>query len=85
MKYKIILKNPAKKFIKKLDQHIKKRILDRLAKLEENPKTGIPLGGDMRGLWKLREREYRIIYQIIQNELIIYVLNANHRKKSYKH
>ena len=84
MNYQIILKNPAKKFIRKLDDHIKKRIIEKIKLIEKNPRTGIQLGGNFKGLWKIREGNYRIIYQIIQNKLIIYILNINHRKKIYK-
>ncbi len=84
MNYQIILKNPAKKFIKRLDDHIKKRIIKKINLIRQDPRAGIPFVGNLKGLWKMRDGEYRIIYQIIQNELTVYVININHRKKSYK-
>jgi len=84
MNYQIILKNPAKKFIKKLDEHIKKRIIKKIKLIKQNPREGIPLVGNLKGLWKIRDGEYRTIYQIVQNKLIIYILNINNRKKIYK-
>ena len=84
MKYKVILKNPAKRFIRKLDNNLKKRILNKIRLLGNNPRIGIPLGGNMKSLWKLREGTYRIIYQIVQNELLIQVLDVGHRRNIYK-
>lgn len=84
MKYEIILKNPAKKFIKRSDRHIQKRIIENLQELKNNPRAGIPLVGNLKGLWKSRRGDYRIIYQIIQNELLVYVLSIKHRRNIYK-
>lgn len=84
MNYEIILKNPAKKFIRRLDDNIKKRIIKKIKSIREYPYSGIRLGGNFKGLWKLREGDYRIIYQIEKNKLIIYVVNIGHRKNIYK-
>lgn len=81
--YEIIFRNPAKRFLKKLDSHDQKGILDKIEKLKYNPELGKPLVGILSGLWKLRYDKYRIIYQIKNQELIILVLNIGHRKNVY--
>ena len=81
--YSIIFKTPAKKFLKKLDKITAKKIIDRIESLKKLPKQGKPLSGNLRGLWRLRVDKYRIIYQIKNNELIVYVLAIGHRKNIY--
>lgn len=81
--YKIILKKPAKRFIKKLDNSEKLRILKKLKELKTNPRLGTPLTTNLAGLWKLRIGKYRALYQIKELELIIYVLAIGHRKNIY--
>ncbi len=81
--YSIIFRDPAKKFLKKINKSIAKKILDKIETLKEFPKHGKPLSGNLRGLWRLRFDKYRIIYQIKGEKLIVYVLNIGHRKNIY--
>ena len=41
------------------------------------------LKGQWEGFYRLRLRNYRIIYEKIEEKLIIYVLRVAHRKESY--
>lgn len=81
--YELIFKKPAKKFLKKLDKSIQERILEKLNLLNANPKLGKPLIGNMAGFWSLRIGKIRVLYQISESELIIYVMNVGHRKSVY--
>ena len=81
--YSIIFLKSAEKFIRKLDKRQAREILDKIEILKEFPRRGKPLSGNLRGLWRLRYDKYRIIYQIKNDELIIYVLNIGHRKNIY--
>ncbi len=81
--YKIILQNPAEKFLKKLDKKEKIRIIKKLKELKRNPEIGIPLTANLTGLWKLRIGDYRAIYAIKDQELVVLVLKLGHRKNIY--
>lgn len=81
--YEIIFRTPAQRFLKKSDSSVRKEILKKIKKLEENPFIGKPLVGNLSGLWKLRFDKYRAIYEIKEQELIIFVLNIGHRKNIY--
>ena len=81
--YEILITEPAKKFLKKLDKNIKKRILDKIEELADDPKKGIPLVGNLSGLWKLRIGDYRAIYKIFHDKLIVSVIKIGHRKNIY--
>ena len=81
--YKIILEKPAEKFFRKLDKSAKERIAKKLFELENNHEIGKPLTGKLAGLWSLRVGDYRALYQIRDNELVILVLKIGHRKNVY--
>lgn len=82
--YEIIFRGPAERFFKKLDRHIQKEIFKKISLLKEDPKLGKPLSGNLTGLWKLRYDKYRIIYQIRDQELIIFIMDIGHRKTVYE-
>ena len=82
--YEVILKKPAKRFLKRLDKSEQKRVISKLKELKQNSKLGKPMIGRLSGLWSLRIGKYRALYQIVENELIIFILNIDHRKRVYK-
>lgn len=88
MKYKVVFSEVAKKQLKKLDKHICALILGWIEKnLEEceNPRQhGKALIGDKSGQWRYRIGDYRIICEIIDEEIKILVLEVGHRKKVYE-
>ncbi|MBS3141113.1 type II toxin-antitoxin system RelE/ParE family toxin [Candidatus Woesearchaeota archaeon] len=81
--YNIRFEKRAADFFRKLEKPIQERIGKKIENLKTNPKLGVPLTGDLVGLWKLRIGDYRVIYQIKENELIIYVLKIGHRRNVY--
>ena len=81
--HEIRLEKPAERFLKKMDTFEQKRIIEKFRKLEQNPELGKPLTGNLRGLWNLRIGKYRAIYQIKHKELLILVLDLDHRKRIY--
>ena len=82
--YSIILKSPAKRFLKKLDKTSKIEIIKKLKELKNNPELGKPLVGRLTGLWSLRIGKYRAIYNIKKTELLILVLKLGLRKNIYE-
>jgi mRNA interferase RelE/StbE len=76
----------AKKKLKKLDQSESKLIAEYMREIEtlEDPRTrGKPLKGNLKGLWRYRVEDYRLICEIQDDKLIILVLKIDHRKKIY--
>lgn len=77
----------ALKSLKKLDKPIQKLIInymDNIEKLEEPRARGKALSANLKGFWRYRVSDYRIICEIKDNELIICVVDIDHRKKIYK-
>ena len=84
--YTVRLLKSASRELERLDKTIATRIVRRLRWLAENfdsldPK---PLKGRLHGLYKLREGDYRIVYEILKGEEVIVVHLIGHRREVYK-
>ena len=71
--------------LKKIDQLMAKKITSRVESfLAKNPtEYGKPLTGNLKGKWRYRFSEYRVIYEIKQTKLLILVVKVGHRKNIY--
>ena len=68
--------------VKKLNKEDQIRILRELRILEETPLVGKRLMGRLSGLLSFRVGDYRIIYQLLGNKVII--RTVGHRRTVYK-
>ncbi len=88
MTWTVNVSHRAGKAIDKLDSQAKRKIqhfINCLLPNLDNPRqTGKALQGDLKGLWRYRVGDYRLIAQIQDNELIILVIEIGHRKNIYK-
>ena len=77
-----------KKDFKKIDKADQLRIINTIRKkLTSKPQEfGKPLKGELKGYWKLRIGEYRVIYEIEKDKIIVYVIMVGQRrdKEAYK-
>ena len=83
-KYELRFKKSVAKDLKKIPNRDVKAILNRINLLAENPRDFgcVKLAGDSR--YRVRLGVYRILYEIADGELIIYVVKVAHRSKAYK-
>jgi mRNA interferase RelE/StbE len=73
------------KDLKKLPKEVREQALEVVEKiLAAEPHAGKPLTGPYKGLWKYRIGDYRIIYSIERDRLVIFVLRIRHRKDVYQ-
>ena len=82
--YKIYLKSSAKKELESLPDKILVRIVDKIKSLSANPR---PKGCEKLSAeekYRIRQGNYRIIYAIEDDKLIIYVVKIGHRRDVYK-
>jgi len=83
-KYIIILSKKAQKVLDGLSDYIAEPVFKSIAALEENPR---PVGCKKlkgRDAYRIRSGNYRIIYEIIDEQLIINVVAVGHRKDVYR-
>ena len=72
--YNIVIKKKAKKFIDKLPLNEKKRIVNAIERLPEGDDIKTLQGFDH--IMRLRVGNYRIIYTVDDNKLIVTVIDA---------
>lgn len=88
MNWTIKLNEVAKKQIRKLDKSTQLRILNYLSERIEDCKNprhfGEPLKANKSGLWRYRVGDYRIICEILDDELIVLALTIGHRREVYR-
>jgi mRNA interferase RelE/StbE len=82
--YEILFKESVWKDLKKVPGTDLKRILSRVEKLGDDPR---PMGCEKltgEELYRVRQGNYRIVYSIQDNELMICIIKVGHRKDVYR-
>ena len=83
MIYKVEYKSSVAHDLKQLDNKTAGRVLSKVEEiLRRDPYTGQRLHGEFSGLYKLRVDDYRVIYTIIKDTVL--VLRLGHRGKVYE-
>jgi mRNA interferase RelE/StbE len=88
MSYQLLLHRSVTKFLNKCAKKQREEISEKLEQLKLTPYPGSILdikvlqGYDK--LYRLRVGQYRLIYKIQENELIIFILKAGQRGDIYK-
>ncbi|MBU0679719.1 MAG: type II toxin-antitoxin system RelE/ParE family toxin [Verrucomicrobia bacterium] len=83
MAYNISFKSSVRRDPKKLSKAEARRILDQLEKdLSKKPERYPALKGEYAGLRKYRVGDYRVIFAILDKEVV--VLRIGHRKDVYR-
>ena len=82
--YKILIKPSAAKELKKLPKNDAQRITSRIQSLSKEPR---PFGCEKLSAqerYRIRQGNYRIVYSIEDDKLIVYVIKIAHRSDVYK-
>ncbi len=82
--YRIKLKKSAVKELAQIPKKDLRRVTDKIAALADNPR---PMGcAKLSGQnkYRIRQGNYRILYSIEDDVLIVYVVKIAHRKESYR-
>lgn len=76
----------ARRDLKRLSPDIARRVVERVHWLSEHFDTQTPqaLGGEYRGMYKLRVGDWRVIYEIQFNRQRIVVHAVDHRSRIYR-
>lgn len=86
MGYKILYSGEAVKNIERLDKPIQKSIMAFVDRIEAsaNPRfSGKALKGNDRE-WRYRVGDYRLVCEIRDKEVIVWIVRVGHRSKIYK-
>ena len=82
MKYVLKIQKNAKKSLLKISEPFQSKIIDKIYTLENNPYHNTKKLID-REAYRIRIGNYRVIYEINDNELVIIVVSVGHRKDIY--
>ena len=86
MSYQVNLRPAAQRFLRKLrDEVLSGRLVTALRDLAENPRpTGCLKMTGPEGFYRVRVGGYRIIYQILDDRLLVLVVDIGHRRDIYR-
>ncbi len=84
--WKVVVHRKAEKTLKRLRGHIRRRVLEALHALEKNPRPSDvkKMKGRKSELYRVRVGDWRIIYQIQDEKLIVLMLTIAPRDPVYK-
>jgi mRNA interferase RelE/StbE len=85
MQYNPIIKPSAERSLDKLSHPIRRRIVDAMKELCDNPRPVgvVKLAGD-EDLWRIRVGSYRVVYEVHDDHLLVLVLRIAHRKDVHR-
>ncbi|HKW04680.1 MAG TPA: type II toxin-antitoxin system RelE/ParE family toxin [Nitrososphaerales archaeon] len=82
MVFKIEYKSSVSRDLKHLDKKAAQRVLRAISEeLSKDPRAGEALRGEFLGLYKLRVGDYRVLYTVLKESVLI--LRIGHRNKVY--
>lgn len=86
MTYAIRIKESAERSLGRLPKKDRIRVDEHIRDLARDPRPpgAVPLKGTGKGLWRVRVGNWRIIYQIRDDELIVLIVMVAHRRKVYR-
>ena len=84
MNYSLRIKASAAKELSRIERAKRERITDAIDRLREHPLVGEPLKGGMRGLRRIRVGDYRVLYEVQHDVLVILAVRVAHRRDAYR-
>ena len=83
--YKVDIGPKAGRFIRKQDTPIQQQLIRKLRELEQDPRpAGCKRLQGNKNLYRVRMGDYRIIYTIKDNQLVVLVIQIGHRRDVYR-
>ncbi len=86
MTYRIEVAPAAARQLRKLDPPARRRVQGAVELLAENPRPRSAkklVGGE--GEWRVRTGDYRVVYEINDDVLLVLVVAVGHRRDIYEH
>lgn len=86
MKFNLKIHRKALKFLKTLDEDVRRRIIEKIKKLGETPflLKAIKIQSRKEELYRIRVGNYRILYYIDQQLSTIFILKIDKRPRAYR-
>lgn len=88
MEYRVEFTKSARKEFDALPSDIQDKTVEALTFLSKNPFSELLRIKKLKGapsLYRIRIGDYRVVYEIRQNVLVILVIKIGHRREVYRH
>lgn len=82
--FSIRIKSKAARELGRVGKQDRARIVAAIDRLADNPYLGTALKGNLRGIRRLRVGQYRIMYEVQENLLIVTVVRVAPRREAYR-
>jgi mRNA interferase RelE/StbE len=82
--YNVLIKRSAAKELERLPDKIRRQVISRISTLAAQPR---PVGCEKltgEELYRIRQGDYRIVYSILDMELIVHVIRIANRRDVYR-
>ncbi|WP_216215630.1 type II toxin-antitoxin system RelE family toxin [Amycolatopsis aidingensis] len=85
MSYQIRITPTALKALRKLDKPVRRRIQTAIDGLKDAPRPpGVIALQGVPDAYRIRAGDYRIVYQVKDDQLLVLVVDLGHRREIYK-
>jgi len=78
--FSLQIKSSALNELRRINKPERIRIISAIEQLPANPWIGKSLKGELSGLRRIRVRDYRVIYEVHEQQVVILVVRIAHRK-----
>ena len=83
--YRVEFTTAAAKEIRKLEPQIRRRILAGIVELEREPRPrGARKLAGYDNAWRVRVGDYRVLYEVIDAQVLVTVVRVAHRRDVYE-
>jgi mRNA interferase RelE/StbE len=82
--YRILTTRRFLRHLKRLEGEVRERILDAVREVSERPYFGSTLMFDERRLYKFRVGDYRLVYEVDEENKAVLFLIVDHRRRVYR-
>jgi len=82
--YSVSIKQSAATALAKIGRDDRLRLIDAIDQLAINPAAGGVLKGEYAGLRRIRVGNYRVVYEVQDQQLVVLVIRIGHRREVYR-
>ncbi|MCC5662511.1 type II toxin-antitoxin system RelE/ParE family toxin [Nostoc sp. CHAB 5784] len=84
MSYRVIIPKPVQKQLDDLPEKQRERLLKDIRLLADVPRpSGVKKLNGYENMYRIRVGNYRVIYEIQDQEMLVLILSSIHRKDAY--
>ncbi len=84
MSYSVQVKRSAARELARITNSDRSRLIRAIDALAENPFKGSALKGELRGLRRIRVGDYRVVYEVQDDVLVVLIVRVAHRREVYR-